>query len=69
MSEQTRECIDCGERFELTEGQVDWFIQTFGSEAGLPKRCVACRAARRAARDRGGEEFAALVASRRRQER
>jgi hypothetical protein len=49
-----RVCVDCGEAFLLTEGEIAFFVHR-----GLmvPKRCEGCRAARKrqaGAADAGG---------------
>ena len=54
---EQRSCVECLEIFELTAGQVDWYIQKFGGPEGLPKRCAACRAAKRAAREHGATRW------------
>ena len=42
--QQQRTCADCRQPFEIGEGEINFFI-TRGLK--LPKRCLACRKARR----------------------
>jgi len=42
----SRVCVECRETFELTAATVDWYLRVKGLT--LPKRCRACRKARRA---------------------
>ena len=44
-------CADCGQQFMFTASEQDFYAQRGFSE---PKRCGACRAARKAARPEGG---------------
>ncbi|MDR1327680.1 MAG: zinc-ribbon domain containing protein [Heliobacteriaceae bacterium] len=44
-------CLDCGESFPFTAEEQEFFAQKGYSE---PKRCPACRAARKANSSRGG---------------
>lgn len=37
-------CIICGEEFEMTDADVDYYITKFGA---IPKRCLACRSKKR----------------------
>jgi len=46
-SDQTRTCIDCESPFALTESEIEFFAMR-GLE--LPRRCAACRKARRKTR-------------------
>lgn len=48
---ETRECIACREKFEITESEADW-MRSMGFV--LPKRCPECRTAKKlgAAHDR-----------------
>lgn len=43
--EESKECIDCGSSFIITQGEVNYFIQ---HELIAPKRCKPCRAMRKA---------------------
>jgi len=43
-----RWCSECGARFRLNDGQVEWFL---GRGWSLPRRCPQCRQARRPAPD------------------
>jgi CxxC-x17-CxxC domain-containing protein len=47
-------CADCGQQFVFTANEQDFYAQRGFSE---PKRCGACRAARKAARPEGGHGF------------
>ena len=40
-------CRECGEPFDITEGERRFLLETFGDAAQLPKRCRHCRRARR----------------------
>lgn len=42
---EQKECIDCGDFFNITQGEVNYFVQ---HELVSPKRCKPCRAIRRA---------------------
>ncbi len=44
-------CADCGQQFVFTASEQDFYAQRGFSE---PKRCSACRIARKAARPEGG---------------
>ncbi len=44
-------CADCGQQFVFTASEQDFYAQRGFSE---PKRCSACRTARKAARPEGG---------------
>ena len=44
-------CADCGQQFVFTASEQDFYAQRGFSE---PKRCSACRAARKLARPEGG---------------
>ncbi len=50
MADQTLTCSDCGEQFQFTESEQEFF-KSKGFSA--PVRCPACRAARKAARQGG----------------
>ena len=45
-----RTCLECGEPFTLTEGEVSYFAQR---ALELPRRCAPCRHARKLARQAG----------------
>jgi CxxC-x17-CxxC domain-containing protein len=47
-------CADCGQQFVFTANEQDFYAQRGFSE---PKRCGACRAARKASRPEGGHGF------------
>ena len=42
-------CGECGKEFELSEENAKWYMDTFGSETALPKRCPGCRRVRKQA--------------------
>ena len=42
-----RTCLDCGREFPVTARDLTWYAQ---NQYVLPKRCLSCRKARRAAR-------------------
>jgi len=44
-------CADCGQQFVFTASEQDFYAQRGFSE---PKRCSACRSARKAGRPEGG---------------
>lgn len=46
-------CKDCGEEFEVTAGEVDWYTSR-GWE--IPKRCKSCREAAKAKRQSKNKE-------------
>ena len=50
--DKTIKCVDCGTEFEFTESEQDFYAEKGFSE---PKRCSACRAAKKAARDGGSQ--------------
>jgi hypothetical protein len=43
------ECLDCGEPFTISVAEQHWFLD-LSRRMELPKRCVPCRQAKRAAR-------------------
>jgi CxxC-x17-CxxC domain-containing protein len=45
-------CADCGEEFVFTASEQDFYAQRGFSD---PKRCGACRTARKASRSEGGQ--------------
>jgi CxxC-x17-CxxC domain-containing protein len=56
MADQVITCTDCGQEFVFTESE-----QAFYADRGFttPRRCAACRAAKKAARgDSGGGSYA-----------
>ena len=50
MADKTLTCRDCGNTFEFTEGEQDFYTQKGFSE---PTRCPSCRAAKKASRNSG----------------
>jgi CxxC-x17-CxxC domain-containing protein len=48
FTDRTITCTDCGNEFEFSAGEQEFYAQRGFSEA--PKRCPSCRAARKAAR-------------------
>jgi hypothetical protein len=46
----TRQCRDCAQPFEVTQGERDFLERTFGDAALLPTKCLTCRRARRKAK-------------------
>jgi CxxC-x17-CxxC domain-containing protein len=57
-TDRTIQCVDCGQDFIHTADDQQYYAEKgFVSE---PKRCVSCRASRRAARDGGsGDSYSA----------
>jgi Probable zinc-ribbon domain len=51
MPDKTIRCSDCGQSFNFSQGEQDFFQQKGMSE---PKRCKECRAAKKAERGGGG---------------
>lgn len=47
MPDQKIECKDCGNEFTFTEGEQAFFQEKFGDDFVPPKRCKACRKARK----------------------
>jgi hypothetical protein len=47
-----RTCRDCQQQFTLTSSEIQFYTDP-GRGLSLPRRCVACRAARRLAKDQG----------------
>ena len=47
MPDQTIKCVDCKEDFTFTEGEQSFFQEKFGDDFVPPKRCKACRKARK----------------------
>ena len=43
---ESRQCLECGDAFELTSAEIDWLVQRFGGGDCLPMRCRDCRSAR-----------------------
>ena len=43
MLSETITCIVCGNEFEFTEGERQWFERKFGGDFVIPKRCKGCR--------------------------
>jgi CxxC-x17-CxxC domain-containing protein len=52
MADMTLTCRECGSTFVFTEGEQVFFAQKGFSE---PTRCPSCRAAKKAARNSGGD--------------
>jgi hypothetical protein len=50
--DQTRTCSDCGDEFTWTAGEQEFFHEK--GFADPPKRCKACRQARKADREQRG---------------
>lgn len=50
MSDELRNCCDCGAEFTITEGEVE-FYSSKGMQ--LPRRCKECRAKRKAQKNGG----------------
>ncbi len=46
-SEQARTCVECGSPFVLAESEIEFFAMR---ALELPRRCAACRKARRNSR-------------------
>jgi hypothetical protein len=46
FTSETHLCVDCGQAWELTASEADWFAQR---DMRLPRRCKPCRHARRLA--------------------
>jgi hypothetical protein len=51
MPDKTIRCSDCGQSFNFSQGEQEFFQQKGMSE---PKRCKECRAAKKAERGGGG---------------
>jgi NAD-dependent SIR2 family protein deacetylase len=49
MADKQITCVDCGQKFNFSEGEQEFFQQKGMSE---PKRCKECRQAKKA--ERGG---------------
>ena len=49
---ETRTCRDCGEQFDITEGEAAWYED---KGYALPARCPACRKARKTKTAETGE--------------
>ncbi len=47
-------CSDCSQQFVFTASEQDFYAQRGFSE---PKRCAACRSARKASRPEGGSSY------------
>lgn len=52
MADKQIRCADCGQQFNFSQGEQEFFQQRGMSE---PKRCKECRAAKKAQRDSGGD--------------
>jgi CxxC-x17-CxxC domain-containing protein len=60
-TDRTLTCVDCGQDFIHTADDQQYYAEKgFSSE---PKRCVSCRASRRAARDGGSSGSYSYTAS------
>jgi len=53
MADKTLTCSDCGQKFNFSQGEQDFFQQKGMSE---PKRCKECRQAKKAERGGGGRK-------------
>jgi hypothetical protein len=49
-----KECKDCKQMFEITQGELDFLRQTFGNDFAEPVRCKPCRDAKKAAKAQNG---------------
>ena len=54
MQDKTLTCTDCGKQFTFTASEQEFFAKKGFSD---PSRCPDCRAARKAARNAGGDSF------------
>jgi hypothetical protein len=53
MADKTIQCSDCGQSFNFSQGEQEFFQKKGMSE---PKRCKDCRAAKKAERGGGGRD-------------
>ena len=51
MESIIKECVDCGQSFEITEGEQKFFAS---KKLELPKRCLGCRQKRKIERQANG---------------